>query len=180
MDGGIDAWHGHVSEARVDQGVYLLEGDETPAALFAVAYRLEEATRRFYQRIARETATPGVRELADALSRGEETHQERIRELCRDTCGEAAATQALGSGPPSAVLEDGSSPAERLERLLPADATPAAVLDLAMALEVDALDLYLRFTHHFRQPSVRNALFALAREEQCHLKRLGDEWARLP
>lgn len=180
MDGGIDAWHGHVSEAQVDQGVYLLEGDETPAEVFAVAYRLEEATARFYQRIARETTTPGVRELANTLSQGEEAHQERIRELCRDTCGEAATTQAFARGEPSAVLEDGTNPAERLARLLPAEASPAAVLDLAMALEVDALDLYLRFTHHFREPAVRNALFALAREEQAHLKRLGEEWARLP
>ena len=180
MDGGIDAWHGHVSEARVDQGVYLLEGNETQAEVFAVAYRLEDATSRFYQRVAREAAAPGIRELATDLSRGEEGHQERIRELCREICGEAAATQALTAGAPSSILEDGTNPAERFERLLPAEANPAAILDLAMALEIDALDLYLRFTHRFREPAVRNALFALAREEQVHLERLGQEWARLP
>ncbi len=180
MDGGIDAWHGHISEARVDQGVYLLEGDETPVEVFAMAYRLEEATGHFYQRVAREATAPGVRDLANTLSQGEQAHQERIRELCRDTCGEAATTQVFPGDAMSGVLEDGTRPAERLERLLPAEASPAAVLDLAMALEIDALDLYLRFTHRFRQPAVRNALFALAREEQAHLKRLGDEWARLP
>lgn len=180
MDGGIEAWHGHVSEARVDQGVYLLEGDETPGEVFAAAYRLEQATGGFYRRVAREAGPPSVRELAQALAQGEDRHRERIRDLCRETCGEAEASRVLGGGPPSPVLEGGTSPEDRWERLLAPGASPADVLDLAMAQEVDALDLYLRFTHRFRRPSVRNALFALAREEREHLQRLGREWARLP
>jgi rubrerythrin len=180
MDGGIDAWNGHISETTVDQGVYLLEGGETAAEVFAVAYRLEESTCRFYQRVAREAPAPEVQELADDLSRGEEAHRERIRKLCRETCGEAVAAQALATDAPCGVLEDGTTPEERIDGLLPATASPADVLDLAMALEVDSMDLYLRFTHRFREPSVRNALFTLASEEQAHLKLLGQEWARLP
>lgn len=49
MSGGILAWNGLVSRAEVDQGTYLIEGDESPEEVIALAYGLEAATHRFYQ-----------------------------------------------------------------------------------------------------------------------------------
>ena len=48
------------------------------------------------------------------------------------------------------------------------------VLDLAMMLETQALDLYLRFAHKSTNSLTRDALFTIADEEKAHLRSLGD------
>jgi rubrerythrin len=47
------------------------------------------------------------------------------------------------------------------------------VLDLAMMLETQALDLYLRFANLSDQPRTREVLYTLAGEEKAHLASLG-------
>ena len=47
------------------------------------------------------------------------------------------------------------------------------VLDLAMMLETQALDLYLRFAGRGEQPQTKEVLYALAGEEKAHLASLG-------
>ena len=48
------------------------------------------------------------------------------------------------------------------------------VLDLAMMLETQALDLYLRFAEKSTHERTQNALFSIADEEKAHLSSLGD------
>jgi rubrerythrin len=47
------------------------------------------------------------------------------------------------------------------------------VLDLAMMLETQALDLYLRFAHKSVDSQSQEVLFKLADEEKSHLEALG-------
>ena len=51
--------------------------------------------------------------------------------------------------------------------------TVPGVLDLAMMLETQALDLYLRFADRSDQPQTKEVLYALAGEEKAHLASLG-------
>ena len=51
--------------------------------------------------------------------------------------------------------------------------TVPQVLDLAMMLETQALDLYLRFADRCAQTAAKTILFAIADEEKVHLARLG-------
>ena len=51
--------------------------------------------------------------------------------------------------------------------------TVSQVLDLAMMLETQALDLYLRFADRCAQTAAKTILFVIADEEKLHLARLG-------
>jgi rubrerythrin len=48
------------------------------------------------------------------------------------------------------------------------------VLDLAMMLETQALDLYLRFAEKSSDEGTQTILFSIADEEKAHLSSLGD------
>ena len=48
------------------------------------------------------------------------------------------------------------------------------VLDLAMMLEAQALDLYLRFAGKSSDERTQKVLFSIADEEKAHLGSLGD------
>jgi rubrerythrin len=48
------------------------------------------------------------------------------------------------------------------------------VLDLAMMLETQALDLYLRFADKSADERTRKVLFSIADEEKAHLSSLGN------
>ena len=180
MDGGIDAWNGLVSHVQVDQGVYLLEGDETAAEVFAIAYGLEEATRRFYAKVADQAVPQEIRDLALSLSAAEVGHKERIRQLCLDNCGGLDEFDSFLTTLAGDTLEDGTPMESRLEGVLEDLTDPGSTVGLAMSVEVDALDLYLRLARHVRDQEAKNSLLALAEEEKAHLRRLGKMRERWP
>jgi rubrerythrin len=57
--------------------------------------------------------------------------------------------------------------------------TQMQVVEMAMMMETQALDLYLRFLDKVSGPEVKNTLYMLADEEKGHLKRLGGLMDRL-
>jgi rubrerythrin len=57
---------------------------------------------------------------------------------------------------------------------MPTFKTAARVLDFAMTLEAQAMDLYMRYAQRSEDPEVKNLLFDMANEEKAHLKSLGD------
>ena len=71
------------------------------------------------------------------------------------------------------TLEGGFSAEEFLKTNKSHLQTVPEVLDLAMMLETQALDLYLRFAGRCDQPQTKEVLYALAGEEKAHLASLG-------
>ena len=52
--------------------------------------------------------------------------------------------------------------------------TVSGVLDLALMLETQALDLYLRFTLKIKEDATKTVLYHLADQEKAHLASLGE------
>jgi rubrerythrin len=52
----------------------------------------------------------------------------------------------------------------------------SGMLELAMMLETQALDLYLRFAAKLSHPQAKEVLYILAQEEKGHLARLAKLW----
>ena len=71
------------------------------------------------------------------------------------------------------TLEGGFNAAEFLETNKAYLQTVPQVLDLAMMLETQALDLYLRFADRCEPAPTKEVLFTLAGEEKAHLASLG-------
>jgi rubrerythrin len=57
---------------------------------------------------------------------------------------------------------------------MPAFKTAAVVIDFAMMLEAQSMDLYMRYAEKNEDSEVKEILFNLAQEEKAHLKSLGD------
>ncbi len=71
------------------------------------------------------------------------------------------------------IMEGGFKVKEFLDVNQPWLKTPRQALELAMMLETQALDLYLRFAEKSREDQTKQVLFKLADEEKAHLKSLG-------
>lgn len=180
MNGGMDAWNGLVSEARVGQGMYLIEGDETVEEVVALAYGLEEGSRRFYHQLAEQTDLAEARRLFETLCDAEVRHEDRLWDRYRALPGALGERRAFEERIVPGALEGGLTAEQWLARHPEEAREPSAILDLAMAMETDALDLYLRMADAFDDADVRSVFFDLGDEERRHLKRLGDLRGRLP
>lgn len=174
MPGGIKAWEDRVASGPEEMGLELFTGEEEYRDGVALAYAMEEGLQQFYQDLAMRTGEARERALFQQLAGFEEHHKARLRtEFERQPGPEPLLPEG------SAIMEGGSRVDAFLERVRALQLDPPAILDLAMSLETQALDLYSRMARKgIRSESA--ALFqALADEEQGHLRHLAEELERL-
>ncbi|GAB4283788.1 MAG: hypothetical protein Kow0092_38480 [Deferrisomatales bacterium] len=177
LEGGILAWHGLVSRAAVDQGMYLLEGRETPEEALALAYGLEEGARRFYQELASEAGEAAVSSLFAALAEAEVRHEDRLWGAYRRRAGAEPNRETFERTVVVPAVEGGLSADQVLARWGGVPGDPEEAIELAMALETDSLDLYLRMAGQMTEDA-RSVFLDLASEERAHLARLGEQLGR--
>ena len=70
-------------------------------------------------------------------------------------------------------MEGGFSIKDFMEQNAPALRTVTGVLNVAMTLEAQAMDLYMRYAQRFSDQKIKQLFHGLADEEKIHLKRLG-------
>jgi len=173
MKGGIDAWNGLVSRAEVDQGMFLIEGDERPEEVIALAYGLEAATYRFYQDLAERGSDRDVTDAFRRLAQDEIRHQESLWEKYRTITGDGKTREAFEAETVTKTLENGKTADQILAEYPEWIDHPREALELAMSLETDSLDLYLRVAQKIRHKEAASVFHDLAGEEKVHLKGLG-------
>jgi len=178
MKGGFDAWNDIASKAEVDQGIYLIEGDESSEELLALAYGLEEENRRFYMTVSQALKDAETQDLFRMLSDMEEKHKESIWDRYRSVSGEQIEREQFETTIVTGVLEHGKTAEETLSQFMEWIQTTADAVELAMALETDALDLYLRMAHKTGDGGSKKVFFSLAEEERMHLKKLATLFQR--
>lgn len=178
VNGGIDAWSGHVSSAMPGQGMYLIDGNETLEEAVALAYGLEEGSRRFYRELAERSDATEARRLFETLQAAEIQHEERLWQRYRALAGDVGERPAFEEAVVPKALEGGTTPDQMLSRYPEAGKGFAEALELAMALESDALDLYLRMAAVFSDKELRSVFVDLARDEREHLDTLGNYLGR--
>lgn len=173
LAGGIKAYQGHKAVGPRELNFDLVRGDETAAEITALACGMEKALQFFYETMEARTQDLELKELLGQLARVEERHRQRLLEVY----------QGLESGDPEAAACSGPAAAGTLEGgfNLPEfmtsneaylDTVPH-VLDLAMMLETQALDLYLRLAQRSANQPAKTILLAIADEEKAHLAGLG-------
>lgn len=173
LAGGIKAYQGQKASGPRELNLDLVRGDESPAEITQLACSMERALQVFYETMQDRTADQEIQALFLDLARVEKIHRQRLLETYRrlepetqeeTVCADAAAPETMEGG-------------FNLQEFMAAnesylDTTPH-VLDLAMMLETQALDLYLRFADRCAQDAAKAILFAIADEEKLHLARLG-------
>jgi rhodanese-related sulfurtransferase len=161
LAGGIKAFQGRKAAGPRELNLDLVRGDETPAEILTLAWGMEKALQLFYQTLLARTRDQEMKNLFARLAQVEQRHQERLEEQYRRV---APAAGGLQPGPAAEAMEGGFPMPEFLEQNAPYLQTVPQVLDLAMMIETQALDLYLRFAGRCSQAATREVLFNIAEE----------------
>jgi rubrerythrin len=173
MDGGINSYHGLVATGGPEAGMaWFPEGADTPQ-LTALAWLLEDGTEKFYaqacKHICREDAH---RQLVSMLEAAEDAHKRRLMETCSALMGREPRDdfpEGLIEMPDEDYMEGGVKVSEALEWAEGKEIRE--VIDLMMALEANAFDLYIRMSRRVDDKS-SEVFTSLAEEERTHLNRL--------
>jgi rhodanese-related sulfurtransferase/rubrerythrin len=173
LAGGIKAFYGPKATGPRELNLDLVKGDETPAQIITLAYGMEKALQLFYETLGRQSEDQEVRILFDQLAQVEVRHEQRLWAAYGQVAPGGQDQESFEASVVPKTLEGGFDAEEFLETNQSQMQTVLQVLDLAMMLETQALDLYLRFADRSAQAETREVLFTLAGEEKGHLASLG-------
>ncbi len=155
-------------------GMMIIKGDETPQDIIFLAYGLEEGLRKFYAASAQMAIEPAVINVLSKLAEIEARHKQKLFGLYKTIDSTATAIESFETKVNSELMEGGFDPDKLLEESLSAFTTAAEVLDFAMMLEAQGMDLYMRYAEKSENPKVQKILFEMAEDEKAHLKSLGN------
>lgn len=179
LSGGMKAWDGLVARGPVDQGLELFSGNEDVEDVIITAYSLEKGLRDFYQQMIPMVDAPPVKEVFHKLFGIEINHQNRLLSEYNRLTGKSFANADFDREIAAPAMEGGLTTEEYLELFKPNLDSPAEVIDLAMSIEAQALDMYQRASENTKDPESSKVLQQLALEEQEHLKQLGSLFEKL-
>ncbi len=172
--GGFKGWNGDSAIGRVDHGLELFSGNESPEHTLAVAYSLEEGLRDFYMTMAVKVIDLQAKALFKKLSEIEVKHQECIYNEYLGVAEQALSREEFVFNHVNAAMEGGLTTEEYTEMFKPDWESARDITGIAMSIEAQALDLYQRASDRIGDEKSRKALLKLADEERMHLKQLGE------
>ena len=172
VSGGIKAWKSKTAIGPQDLGLDLFSGNESPEDVLKVAYSLEQGLRDFYLDMEVKATKPTVKDLFGKLSDIEAKHQMSIYLAYNDICGDAVDKKSFEKMVETKALEGGLTTNEYLELFNPDLNAETDVISLAMSIEAQALDLYLRVGANLTLEA-REIIHTIANEEKTHLASLG-------
>jgi sulfur-carrier protein adenylyltransferase/sulfurtransferase len=173
LKGGMHAWQGLTAKGAVELNLDLITGEESPLQMIVIAYGMEEGLERFYSRIIERERDQEVIALLKMLWAVEERHKKILGEHYQGLKGPEDRDLPWSGRPSGEILEGGFRFSEFLQENEGFFPAPGAVLELAMMIETQALDLYLRFVQKMTQKSTQKILYQIAEEEKTHLTALG-------
>jgi sulfur-carrier protein adenylyltransferase/sulfurtransferase len=157
----------------METGMSLISGVEGPSEVIMIAYGLEQGLRELYASVRDATRDKDLSAILNILADVEARHQERLFNLYRELESGPVDKASFEAKVNSELMEGGFSTEEFMEHNGPALQTVTGVLNVAMALEAQAMDLYMRYAQRFSDEKVKQIFHGLADEEKIHLKRLG-------
>lgn len=173
MKGGIKAWDGLTAAGPADMGLSVLNGDVSAKEIIGIAYGMEEGLGELYRRMSGMKDDPEAAEIFTRLAGFEDKHKERLIALYRSLDPGVEATALAQMAQDNAMIEGGFTPDAFLERNRADMKTVPDILNMAMMLEAQAMDLYHRYSQKIGAEDARDILYDIAEEEKDHLKRLG-------
>ena len=156
----------------------VLTGRETAQEIIAISYGLEEGLRQFYAACAEPAVEPAVSQLLSQLAEIEVRHREKLFSAYLEIESDPVDRRTFEADIDTEMTEGGFSVNELLRRHQSTFNSSLAVLNFAMMLEAQAMDLYMRYAEKCEDSTVKAVLFKMAEEEKAHLKSLGDLLAK--
>jgi len=172
LTGGIAAWNGGKASGPAEMGMAYLTGRESLEEVVALAYGMEQGLAEFYRSVGRETQDKDTRDVLLKLAGIEEKHQEKLYRL-HLTLDPSSDRKKLENRFVPGVMEGGFTTEEFLDQHRSMLDTPTHVLSLAMMLETQAFDLYMRYAQQGKDQESKKVLQDIGEEEKAHIAALG-------
>ena len=173
LQGGINAWNGLSAEGPEEAGMLFLKGDETTAEIILRAYGMEAGLESLYVKLAETLNDPEVRTVIGKLAKIEEKHKEKLYTLYHTLVPSVPDIETFEADIAADIMEGGFTTDEFLERNTSAMQTVEGALSIAMMLETQAWDLYLKYSRKAKDRQGKTVFFDLAEDEKAHLSLLG-------
>jgi rubrerythrin len=172
LTGGIKAWKKEVAVGPEDTGLHLFTRDESPEQAIVVGFGLEMGLRDFYLSMQSKVSLATTKALFGKLADVEILHQQRLIDLYREITGKSLTMAEFAGKIAEPALEGGLTTEEYLHLYAVDVDSEIEVLGLAMAIEAQALDLYLRAAERSDNTATQQVLLQIAEEERSHIARL--------
>ena len=172
LEGGIDAWRGTVATGGPRQGMEVFADVRLAVDVIPLAVALEEGSRAFYAGAGEAVDGEEWKRVFGELVKAEERHRERLLEACREMMPAESCEIPLEGKPAEGRMEGAVGVDEALDWVREEGRTPFEILELAMQVEANSLDLYLKVAALPQFAPVREALDVLVGDEKAHLARL--------
>jgi len=159
-----------IAEGPPEAGLAYFAAGTGAVDMAALAWALEETTRQFYARLADMHLESGEVELFRTLVQAEEHHKETLAVLNEKLTTEPV--KRIYDRQDMRVLEGGMDLEAALRWV--GDRSVSEILDMAMGLESNAYDRYLKMLDISEDDLSKEVFRTIAVEEKGHLKRLAD------
>jgi rubrerythrin len=177
MEGGIRAWKGMVAHGLPEAGMAYFSPAADAEEIVGLAWALEEGSKIFYQGI-----TEHFREDQEAekifnwLVSAEESHEKQLLKSYEALTGTKPDFEKLrakfSEGLSGTRMEGGIAVKEALAWIEGKDVSES--LELAIAMEINALDLYIKMSRAIDDKQAQQIFEKLSEEEQVHLEKLAE------
>ena len=173
VSGGFKGWKSEVAFGKEELGLELFTGEESPDKTLVVAYSLESGLRDFYLSMITKVKNNDAKDLLQKLSEIEIKHQDRIFKEYISITEKSVNREEFEKNTVSKEVEGGLTTEEYMNLFQPDLDSTEDIISLAMSIEAQALDLYMRAADRTSSPQSKKVLIQIADEEQTHLALLG-------
>ncbi len=174
LAGGIKGWDSAAAIGSQDLGLSLFKGNESGPAALLVAYGLETGLKDFYATQEDAAKDPDVKALFKKLGAIEVKHQERIVDEYSRIVGRPVTREKLETQISGSEMEGGLTTEEYMNLFNPDLESVVDIVSIAMSIEAQALDLYMRAAASSNEDEGRRMLTKMADEEKTHMTLLGN------
>lgn len=176
MEGGINAWKGLVAEGPPELGMAYFSPATKPEELMALAWFLEDGSRKFYSELAATLKDTEAGELFKELETAEERHQTSLLKLYKELSGVASDAEfpksVISPGKEGDVMEGGMPVVEALQWAK--GQKVADIIELSLSLETNSYDLYVKMERQMKDQRSAKVFRLLSAEEKQHLHTLSE------
>jgi len=173
VEGGAMAWQDEYAVGPKELGLMYFSGRETPLEIVTVAYAMERNLGAFFTQMASSVERAEIVDTFRQLARFEREHQTTLFKIAQRLDPSIADEGELEQRATIDALEGGMTAESFMEANQDYLRTARGVVEMAMMIEAQALDLYMRYADKADDEEVVKLLHRLAEEEKSHLKVLG-------
>jgi len=175
MEGGIRAWKGMVAHGLPDAGMAYFSPAANAEEIVGLAWAQEEGSKIFYQGIADHFGEDKeAQEMFNWLVSAEKSHEKHLLQTYETLTGTQKDFEKLRAKSRDILngtrMEGGSAVKEALAWIQ--DKGVFESLELAIAMEINALDLYIKMSRVIEDKQAQQIFKKLSEEEQVHLEKL--------